>query len=63
MCNEKEMKTFIFKDSIIDYLDDYFACGEHETCEFCKCFQNERFACRLLTYYRDRLIDKIYDIS
>ena len=45
-------------------VSDYMNCAEHETCEKCSCVsENDRFICALLSYYRDTLIEKIYEIS
>lgn len=41
------------------FVSDYMKCAEHETCEKCSCsYENDRFICRLLSYYRDTLIEK-----
>ena len=46
------------------FVSDYRNCSEHETCEECSCLSgDERFICNLLSYYREELIEKIYEIS
>ncbi len=55
----------IERDVLINkFVSDYMKCSEHETCEKCSCsYENDRFICSLLSYYRDALIEKIYEIS
>lgn len=49
---------------ISKFVSDYMNCAEHETCEKCACVSgDDRFICALLSFYRDSLIDKIYEVS
>lgn len=47
-----------------EYVDDFMNCKKKEDCRDCACQKNGDFyICLLLQHYKDKLIEKIYEIT